>query len=310
MIAQPRLSNAICTQEFSDISLTVAIPSIRSPERVLALLGMLASGNTDAAANSINVAIARPQDNTLPQAALRSLPGGLPVRQLPCARSHATAMRNALLDTIDSSHVLFLDDDMVPAPGLYDAASARARMAPEAVHQGPPYLVANPENWFARMEARLYAESYHAYVSGDAVSILDARLLLAPTEALRRVRFDESFHYAGEGRQLALALLQEGLPLLLAPELIAYHMNRDSLRGVCQQKRSHGWGRAHTLRTNGPGQGGWVGYFGKYMARHYLLPIKSFFTNGLTAEDVLYQYLTNTVFWMGVLEGMIRRSET
>jgi len=274
---------------------------------VTELLRTLANGG----GREIRVVIARPQHDLIAGEALASLPPLVRITQIGCARTHATAMRNALIDAVDTSHVLFLDDDMVPAGDLYERAVDRARLEPAALHQGPPYLVANPQKWLARMEGRLYEETYASYVAGRAVSLLDARLLLAPTAALRSVRFDESFRYAGEGRQLATSLQEHGVSCVLAPDLVGYHINRATLRELCRQKRMHGWGRAHALRKNGPGASGWLGYAWRYAVRHYVVPVAELFRKEhVTVQDVAYRYLTNTVFWFGVVEAMmLRRSD-
>lgn len=94
-------------------------------------------------------------------------------------------MRNAIIWEATSTHILFLDDDMVPGQNLLASAFQLAAREPNVVHQGIPYRVANSHKWLARIEGRLYQRGYSSYVDkDDNVTLLDARLMLAPVQIL------------------------------------------------------------------------------------------------------------------------------
>lgn len=219
-------------------------------------------------------------------------------------------MRNAIVKQTNSSHILFLDDDMVPSSTLLTNALELAHKEPDVVHQGIPYQVANSYNWLARTEGQLYKRGYETYIdSQDHVSLLDARLMLAPVLALRQTPFDESLVFGGgEGRELAKGLREKGVVLKLARDLGGAHLNRDTIASVIEQKLAHGRGRGYQLAHDGPGERGWAAYFAKYTKRHFVDPTISTIQGDLSAGELVYTLGTNSIFWAGVTEEMIKRS--
>lgn len=217
-------------------------------------------------------------------------------------------MRNAIIWAATSTHLLFLDDDMVPGQILLESALQLAAREPNVVYQGIPYRVANSHKWLARIEGRLYQRGYSSYVDkDDNVTLLDARLMLAPVQILRETPFDESLVYGGgEGRELARSLREKGVVLKLARELDAAHTNRDTIASLAEQKRAHGRGRGYQLMQDGPGDNGWLAYFATYAKRHFLEPAVNRAKGELDTGELIYVWGTNTVFWAGVFEQLIR----
>jgi hypothetical protein len=217
-------------------------------------------------------------------------------------------MRNAIIRETTSTHILFLDDDMVPGQDLLASALVLAACEPDVVHQGIPYRVTNSHSWLARTEGRLYERAYKRCIDGDDnVSILDARLMLASVETLRDTSFDESLVFGGgEGRELARSLTEKGVVLRLARELDAAHTNRDTMASLAEQKQAHGRGRGHELLKHGPGENGWLNYFASYAWRHYLEPAVKRTKGELDTEELIYVWGTNTVLWAGVFEYIVR----
>lgn len=232
--------------------------------------------------------------------------GGIDVLVVPSACPFPPAMRNAIIDSLKTSHVLFLDDDVVPAPDLVEQAANLSNSFPDTVFQGPPYLAANPEHFLSRMESRLYERGFTTYTTSDGkVSILDARILLMPTSIARTHRFDASLVYGGEGRDLARRLAENLVSMRIAPQLRVSHINRTSLIGLLKQKRVHGNGRGQHLRDHGPGAGGWGEYLIQYSRRHFLDPAISALLGRVPAHEAAYVLLTNAFFWICVLETAI-----
>lgn len=284
-------------------TLTVGIPAGRSLDWTGRILSRLESPVT-----SVEVLVARWTENPLTAQELRDLNKYFPTKEVPSRARHAPAMRNAIIWEATSTHLLFLDDDMVPEQNLLASALQLAAHEPNVVHQGIPYRVANSHNWFARTEGRLYEIGYSSYVDRhENVTLLDARLMLVPVQTLRETPFDESLVFGGgEGRQLARSLREKGIVLRLARELDAAHINRDTIAGLMEQKRAHGRGRGYQLMQDGPGKNGWLAYFATYAKRHFLEPVVDRAKGEIDTGELIYVWGTNTVFWAGVFEQIVR----
>lgn len=86
--------------------------------------------------------------------------------------------------------------------------------------------MANSHKWLARTEGKLYERGFRKYISenGD-VTLLDARIMLAPVNVLLETPFDESLVFGGgEGRQLSKSLRERGIPLRVGTGLIGGHI--------------------------------------------------------------------------------------
>lgn len=284
-------------------TLTLGIPSGRNSKWTERILSCLESLQTD-----IKVLVARWIQTPFALEEIQQLNRYFSTKEIPSQARYAPAMRNAIIDAAESTHLLFLDDDMVPEQNLLKEALHLAEREPNTVFQGVPYKVANSNKRLARIEGKLYERGYSRYVQNDgSVTLLDARLMLAPVHALRETPFDESLVFGGgEGRELARGLREKGIVLRLGPELEAAHINRDTIKAVMGQKLAHGRGRGYQLLHEGPGKRGWLTYFGGYSKRHFLEPVRDKIRGELNTEELLYIWGTNTVFWMGVSEQMVR----
>lgn len=217
-------------------------------------------------------------------------------------RKEPPFLRNAALSAVKSGYVLFLDDDVIPSPLLLSYAANLVSEAPETIHQGPPYLTANPKSIIARLEGSLYERAFSSYVDRSGrVSLLDARILLAPRAVFDYLLFDNALVWGGEGKELAERMIAAGLDLRIAPTLRVSHLNRDTLRSLLEQKRTHGYGRGAMLRRDGPGQGGWKVYAWRYFRRHFTEPLLQAAAGDLPVADALYSVTINFIFWIFVL---------
>lgn len=284
-------------------TLTVGIPAGRNLDWTGRMLSRLESPTTP-----VEVLVARWIENPLTTHELQDLNRYFPTREVPSQARHAPAMRNAIIWEATSTHILFLDDDMVPGRNLLVGALELAAQEPDIVHQGIPYRVANSHRWLARTEGSLYQRGYSSYVDkDDNVTLLDARLMLAPVQTLRETPFDESLVFGGgEGRELARSLREKGVVLRLARELDAAHINRDTISALVEQKRAHGRSRGYQLMQQGSGEDGWLAYFASYGKRHYLEPAVKRVKGELDTGELIYVWGTNTVFWAGVFEQLLR----
>ncbi len=286
-------------------TLTVGIPAGRTidwTERIMSGLEYPSTG--------VEVLVARWDQDPLTDRELEGLNMLLPTREVASPSKDAPTMRNTIVREAVSTHILFLDDDMVPGQNLLSSALAVARREPDAVHQGIPYRVANHHNWLARTEGRLYEVGYQKYIDvDDNVTLLDPRLMLASTETLLETPFDESLVFSsGEGTELAISLMQRNVPLRLARELDAAHINRDTVASLASQKRNHGLGRGYELAKHGPGENGWLSYFADCANRHYVQAVVKRAKGEMNTGEMLYVWGTHTAFWAGVFEYMVRES--
>lgn len=284
-------------------TLTLGIPAGRQLDWTFRILSRLESP-----AVTVEVLVARWTENPLTAQELLDLNNYFPTKEVLSQVRHAPAMRNAIIWEAKSTHLLFLDDDMVPAPDLLNNALQLAGREPNVVFQGIPYRVANSHSWLARTEGSLYKRGYSSYVDrDDNVTLLDARLMLAPVQTLRETPFDESLVFGGgEGRELTKSLREKGAILRLARELDATHVNRDTITALVEQKHAHGRGRGYQLMQYGPGKNGWLAYFASYGRRHYLEPVVKRVKGDLDTGELIYVWGTNTVFWVGVFEQLVR----
>lgn len=284
-------------------SLSVGIPAGRDISWTHRILARLESPTS-----RVEVLVARWSENPLTDQDLQLLNQYFPTTEVLSQARHAPAMRNAIVREARSTHLLFLDDDMVPEPDLLNNALQLVEHNPNTVHQGIPYLVANSHNWLARTEGKVYRKSFSRYLTDDnEVSLLDARLMLAPVEVLLEIPFNESMAAGGgEGHELARCIMERGIPLRLGTELKGGHINRDTITGLIAQKRAHGRGRGYMLLHEGPGEQGWLEYIKTYISRHLIEPAKDWKKGELDTGELMYVGGTYAVLWLGVIEEMMR----
>ncbi len=284
-------------------SLSIGIPAGRDISWTQRILSRLESPATQ-----VEVLVARWSKTPLTDEDLQRLNKYFPTKEVQSQARHAPAMRNAIVREAQTTHLLFLDDDMVPEPDLLYHALQLAGREPNIVHQGIPYLVANSHNWLARTEGKVYQKSFSRYLTADnQVSLLDARLMLVPVDVLLKTPFNESMAAGGgEGHELARCLIEQGIPLRLGTELLGGHTNRETLMGLIAQKRAHGRGRGYMLLNEGPGEKGWIEYIKTYIGRHLLEPAKDWRKGELNTEELMYVWGTYSVHWLGVIEEIMQ----
>lgn len=286
--------------------LTIGIPCGRDVNSVLEILRSLNSIDL-----YIEVLVARWQKYPFSNSEIALLNQYFNVKQVLSKSKHASCRRNTILNFTSSEHILFLDDDVVPDPNLLQSAIELINSNPSDVYQGPPYLVANPDSWIARIEGKFYERTFERHITPQGeTALLDARLLLAPVSILLQNPFDESLVFAGEGEDLAQRLQSQGVRLRFAPTLIGYHKNRESICPLLQQKRCYGNGRGQVLRKKSMKNTEYWHYLYLMFMRHFIKPGINFLIGKETALEAFYTIATNLVFWIGIFEEFLtKRSE-
>ena len=141
----------------------------------------------------------------------------------------AAAARNRGAASATGELLLFVDDDVVPQPGMLDAHVAshtvRGRSAVVGLYPYAPDMSVNPLDffirdwWHSRFEA--LADPTHTFTYRDC---LTGNLSLPRREFEAVGGFDEAFQKDGrEDYDLGARLLKSGAQIRLAPDALAYH---------------------------------------------------------------------------------------
>lgn len=153
---------------------------------------------------------------------------GYPLRVIELTPNQGPAKgRNRALAQAQGDVILFLDDDVLPLPGLIDRHLAVHRTDPEAVVIGPMLPPADRElpSWL-RWEAATLQKQYDAIARGDYEPT--PRQFYTANASVRRIHtlaaggFDETFKRA-EDVEFAYRLADRGLRFRFLPEASVIH---------------------------------------------------------------------------------------
>jgi hypothetical protein len=305
-----RLTNHVSftkTDQYSSgVEITIIIPNGRTVSALRRTLLPLLPVNTAV----IQLIVARYMGHELDYSQTSELKVNLdiPMKIVYSKFKEPPCMRNAALDIVVSGHVLFLDDDVIPDPSLLKNAVDLIVKDPMTVYQGPPYHTANTESALARLEGKLYERGFASYVTENGnLSLLDARIMLAPRSVFDDCPFNDKLIWGGEGRDLAERLLAKGHELKIAQTLRVKHINRSTLKELIDQKRAHGYGRGAQLRSDGFGKGGWTAYARRYYRRHFHEPLQNLFLGELPIQETMYTIMSNMLFWTFAIINYIKQ---
>ncbi len=164
-----------------------------------------------------------------------------------------SAARNVGLAAAEGGLVWFLDDDLIPSPGLV----ARHRRAHEA---GPPSVVVGPclippevgapapllrwwDSFYAGLAERGLIDRFDRFTTANAS---------APAEVLAAVGgFDESFvSYGLEDYELGVRLLAAGTSIRFDPDAVAWHPDNPPTPILVGRQRSLGFNAARLARLH------------------------------------------------------------
>jgi GT2 family glycosyltransferase len=223
-------------------SLTVAIPSYNRRSQVVELvqgLGpQLRVSNGDV---RVLVGLDGSTDDSL--AALRATDIGVPLEVLDLPHHGAARARNAMLERCTTELIWFLDDDMIPAPGLVAQHRAAHAGGEQKVVIGPCMIPPNAitlgfiRDYWRTWNERLRADGQ--ITSFDTFSVANTS---APVEVFRAVGgLDGSLPgYGYEDYDLGLRLMEAGIPIYFEPEAVAHHHQIRSLAQSCRNRREAG----------------------------------------------------------------------
>lgn len=138
-------------------------------------------------------------------------------------RAGLAANRNAALSRVDTTHVLFLDDDAELAPGFLatalsciERAADPGRTIATGRERQPSGLVEPRAPTFLGHQARPYGR-------GERLSTIVINATLFPVDLFRVIRFDPQLVYGYEEADLASRAAAEGFEIAYCPAAVNAH---------------------------------------------------------------------------------------
>jgi glycosyltransferase involved in cell wall biosynthesis len=227
--------------------LSLVVPTWNRRDSVLRLLRALHTQSAPASSFEAIVVSDGSTDGTLD--AVRSHPAPFALRTIDLPRSGRARARNAGIRAASGDVVLFLDDDMEPAPALDAEHHARhdGPDAPDAlgvvgavplvVPPGAPPIVRYRAAAFARKLDRLATRS-DRLAFGD---VYTGNLSVRRERLIDVGAFDEAFDvYGHEDYELALRLGRDGGRFVYSAEALANQYYDKTLRGLAADVQSEG----------------------------------------------------------------------
>ncbi len=160
----------------------------------------------------------------------------------------AAGARNAGAKAARGERIVFLDDDMVPAPGFLEAHLRAAESDPRRVVIGHSEPQMEDRGWFGEALARWWREEFRGMAAPDHRfshrDVMSGNLSLPREVFLALSGFDETLPVR-EDFELGYRLLQAGAPLVFAPSAHALH--HDASTPDRNLIRARGEGRADVL---------------------------------------------------------------
>ena len=224
--------------------LSIVVPTLNRRDSVLRLLDALHSQSADASTFEAIVVVDGSTDGTLEAVRAHAAPFAL--RPIALPRSGRARARNEGVRAAEGEIVLFLDDDMEPAPGLvaehlrrHDASDILGVVGAVPLVAAPdaPPIVRYRGAVFDRKLDRLASRS-DRLAFGDVYS---GNLSIRRDRLQRSGGYDETFDvYGHEDYELALRLGRETGRFVYSAEALANQYYDKPLRGLATDAQSEG----------------------------------------------------------------------
>ncbi|MGD9497443.1 MAG: glycosyltransferase family 2 protein [Armatimonadota bacterium] len=187
--------------------------------------------------------------------AVRSLATPLRICLLEGRKGGPAAARNAGIAAAEAERILFLCDDIEPAPQLLAAHAARSRDVNDA------HAVVGRVDWppgtrvrhFARFVMERYHFGFGALADLEELpfhAFITANLSIARELVLSLGGFDEGFTYGWEDTDLGLRATLQGVRLLYAPQALGYHHHEITPASYCRRQEAVGRSAVHFVRKH------------------------------------------------------------
>jgi glycosyltransferase involved in cell wall biosynthesis len=227
---------------------SVIVPTYNRRERLGRLLDTLRAEAAGSVAFEVVVVVDGDVDGAAAMA--RGLATPYPLQVLCQTNAGPAAARNRAVQAAGGELLLFLDDDVSPAPGIVAAHSRHHATADDLVVIGPMLPPAARLAPWLTWEAMMLRKQYDAMIAG--VFPPTPRQFYTANASVRRDRvltaggFDERYRRA-EDVELAYRLRRDGARFLFDPRAVVTHQPDRSLQSW--RRVGYEYGRFDTLMT-------------------------------------------------------------
>jgi len=221
--------------------ITVVVPTYNAVERVRACVEGLRAQTLDPAAFDVVVVVDGSMDGT--EAILASLDTPFRLHVLSQANQGPGAARNHGAEVAGAPHVLFLDDDVVPGPGLVAAHldAQREHGGAQVVGRLEPVLPARAGR-FLRSRADARAEHYAALRAGRTPTWKDVYSgnLSVPAEGFRSVGGFVTETTSEQDVELGYRLAAAGVPIVYADAAVGEEREHKGAAAIARDAEVRG----------------------------------------------------------------------
>ena len=238
--------------------MSVIVPSYNRPASLARCLRAL--GDLEHPCDRFEVIVVDDGGETSLDPVVSAFRDRLDVVLLEQAHAGPAAARNTGAARAHGQHLVFLDDDCMPASDWLQALTARSAATP--MHMiGGRTLNALPDNLYSSASQLLVDYLYEYYnAKGSRPSFFASNNLALPRDGFAAIGgFDTRFPTAaGEDRDLCDRWRQHGYQMTYAPEVLVYHAHTLTLRTFWRQHFKYGRAafrvrRARAQRRDGTG---------------------------------------------------------
>lgn len=152
----------------------------------------------------------------------------------------------------------FLDDDCTVPPDYLASVEASFARHPETLVAQVALENPAPDNRHGRLWAFLVEETVRLNVTpvedGRLIATMLGGVFVCRRSVFDRVAWDPRFPGASEDADLRYQLVQAGIPIHYAPDIVVYHHWRTTLTASLAQQAWYGRGQAHLRRKWGADQ--------------------------------------------------------
>lgn len=232
---------------------SVVIPTYNRRDTLLRVLHALERQDAPELVREVVVVDDGSTDGTA--AAVRARQSSLHIVLLEGRRGGPAAARNAGVEAAGGERVLFLCDDIEPAPDLVrrHAARSEASNGPHAVVGRVTWPDGKRVSHFESFVMERYHFGFGALEGRDELpfhAFITANLSIAKELLLTLGGFDEGYSYGWEDTDLGLRAIEAGVRLLYAPDAVGYHHHEVDPLSYCRRQRMVGRSAVHFARKH------------------------------------------------------------
>ncbi|HSK21315.1 MAG TPA: glycosyltransferase [Longimicrobiales bacterium] len=175
------------------------------------------------------------------EAALARIEVPFDLRVITQPASGAAAARNRGAEAARGALLLFLDDDVIPSPGLVQAHVREHLTSEDCAVMGPCFPGwREDQSYLAAALYRFWHRTYEHMADPERRHVLSGNLSLPAATFSRVVGFDPRLVGSLEDYELGVRLSKSGVALVYAPDAAATHLETTDLAASLRRVRSGG----------------------------------------------------------------------